>query len=185
MVMVQPSGLRADARRSEEAVIAAARALFAVEGIDVPNRTIAETAGVGVGTLYRRFPTRADLIAAVFRQEIDACAAAADELAATRVPFEALAEWLRRFAAFIATKRGFSAALHSGDPAYAGLPVHFEKRFYPALDGLLDTARKAAVIRQGLTADDLVKTVARLVSPEDSGLGQRMLEVLIDGLRAD
>ncbi|MBX7483590.1 TetR/AcrR family transcriptional regulator [Qipengyuania sp. 6D47A] len=183
--MAQANRLRIDARRSEEAVIDAARALFAAEGVDVPNRSIANAAGVGIGTLYRRFPTRADLIAAVFRQEIDACAAATEDLAATHSPFEALAEWLRRFAAFIATKRGFSAALHSGDPAYAGLPRHFEDRFYPALDGLLKTAREAGVIRDGLTADDLVKTVARLVSPQDTGLGERMLEVLIDGLRAD
>ncbi|MCA0979158.1 TetR/AcrR family transcriptional regulator [Qipengyuania flava] len=182
--MAEANRLRIDAQRSEEAVIDAARALFAAEGVDVPNRSIANAAGVGVGTLYRRFPTRADLIAAVFRQEIDACAEAAEDLAATRSPFEALAEWLRRFAAFIATKRGFSAALHSGDPAYAGLPGHFEDRFYPALDGLLKTAREAGVIRDGLTADDLVKTVARLVSPQDTGLGERMLEVLIDGLRA-
>ncbi|WP_211338493.1 TetR/AcrR family transcriptional regulator [Stakelama pacifica] len=183
--MAQVTGMRADARRSEEAVLDAARRLFAAEGIDVPNRTIAEAACVGVGTLYRRFPTRADLIAAVFRQEIDDCAAAAGELAATRPPFEALAEWLRRFATFIATKRGFSIALHSGDPAYAGLPVHFEDRFYPALNSLLESAREAGVIRNGLTSDDLVKTVARLVSPQDTGLGERMLEVLIDGLRAD
>lgn len=183
--MAQSSKLRADARRSEEALVEAARALFASEGVDVPNRAIAKTAGVGVGTLYRRFPTRADLIAAVFRQEIDACAAAASELAQTTGPFEALAGWLRRFAAFIATKRGFSAALHSGDPAYAGLPVHFEERFYPALDGLLNAAREAGAIRDDLTTDDLVKAVARLVSPQDNGLGERMLEVLIDGLRAD
>ena len=183
--MAQVTGMRADARRSEEAVLEAARALFAAEGIDVPNRTIAQAAGVGVGTLYRRFPTRADLIAAVFRQEIDDCAAAAGELAATQPPFEALAEWLRRFAAFIATKRGFSAALHSGDPAYAGLPVHFEEQFYPALGHLLAQASEEGTIRDGLSAEDLVKTVARLVAPEDTGLGERMLEVLIDGLRAD
>lgn len=177
--------LRADAQRSEDAIIVAARDLFAAEGIDVPNRTIAQAAGVGVGTLYRRFPTRADLIAAVFRQEIDACASAADELRESRPPFEALAGWLRRFAAFITTKRGFSAALHSGDTAYAGLPGHFEERLYPALDGLLADAREARVLRDGVTADDLVKAVARLVAPEDSGLGQRMLEILIDGLRVD
>ena len=177
--------LRADAQRSEDAIIDAARDLFAAEGIDVPNRTIAQAAGVGVGTLYRRFPTRADLIAAVFRQEIDACASASDELRGSRPPFEALADWLRRFAAFITTKRGFSTALHSGNPAYAGLPGHFEERLYPAVDGLLADAREAGVLREGVTADDLVKAVARLVAPEDTGLGQRMLEVLIQGLRVD
>ena len=182
--MATANTLRVDARRSEEAVLKAARALFGAEGIDVPNRAIADAAGVGVGTLYRRFPTRADLIAAVFRQEIDDCASAAGELATNRPPFEAMAEWLRRFAAFITTKRGFAIALHSGDPAYAGLPLHFEERLYPALDGLLRAAREAGVIRNDLTADDLVKTVARLVSPQDNGLGGRMLEVLIDGLRA-
>ncbi|AUW57828.1 TetR family transcriptional regulator [Sphingobium sp. SCG-1] len=183
--MAPSNRLRADAKRSEEAVIKAARDLFAAEGIDVPNRTIAQAANVGVGTLYRRFPTRADLIAAVFRQEIDACARAAGELAGTQPPFEALADWLRRFAAFIMTKRGFSTALHSGDSAYAGLPVHFEERLYPALDGLLAEVRKVKAIRADVTADDLVKAVARLVAPEDTGLGERMLEILIDGLRAN
>ena len=183
--MAQENPLRIDARRSEQAVLDAARKLFATEGIDVPNRVIAKTANVGVGTLYRRFPTRAELIAAVFRNEIDECALAADQLAASLAPFEALAEWLRRFSGFIATKRGFSVALHSGDPAYAGLPKHFEERFYPALEKLLVTAREAGAIRAGLTSDDLVRTVARLVAPDDDGLGERMLEVFIDGLRAD
>lgn len=99
-------------KRNEEAVINAARTLFTTEGIDVSSRTIAATASVGVGTLYRCFPTRSDLIAAVFRKEIDECASAADELAATEAPFDALASWLRRFSSFIATKRGFSVALH-------------------------------------------------------------------------
>ena len=120
-----------------------------------------------------------------FRQEIDACASASDELRRSRPPFEALADWLRRFASFITTKRGFSTALHSGNPAYTGLPGHFEERLYPALDGLLAEAWEARVLREGVTADDLVKAVARLVAPEDTGLGQRMLEVLIDGLRVD
>ena len=101
-------------------------AVFATSGVDAPVREIAEKAGVGVGTFYRHFPQRADLIAAVFRREIDACADAAPVLAAEHEPGEALARWMQRYAAFIAAKRGLAKALHSGDPAFDNLPGYFD-----------------------------------------------------------
>src|ERR1700761_1777225 len=93
--------VRADARRSLAAVLAAARDVFAVEGVDAPVRTIAGKAGVGVATVYRHFPERADLIAAVFRNEVDACADAASRLSARYAPGEALDRWLKRFLDFV------------------------------------------------------------------------------------
>src|SRR6202030_4062012 len=85
--------VRADAQRSLDALLRAAKEVFATSGVGAPVREIAEKAGVGLGTLYRHFPQRADLIAAVFRNEIDACADAAPVLARTCEPFEAVAKW--------------------------------------------------------------------------------------------
>src|SRR5262249_10109852 len=118
--------VRADAQRNIDALLQAALAVFATSGVDAPVREIAEKAGVGVGTLYRHFPQRADLVAAVFLREIDACADAAPMLAAEYAPGEALARWLQRYADLIATKRGLAAALHSGNPAFETLPAHFQ-----------------------------------------------------------
>ena len=85
--------VRADAQRNLDALLEAAKAVFATSGVDAPVREIAEKAGVGIGTVYRHFPQRSDLIAAVFRHEIDACAEAAPLLAAEHAPGEALAKW--------------------------------------------------------------------------------------------
>src|SRR6516165_10071550 len=98
--------VRADALRNIDTLLESAKAVFATSGVDAPVREIAEKAGVGIGTVYRHFPQRADLIAAVFRREIDACADSAPILAAEHKPGEALAKWMQRYAAFIATKRG-------------------------------------------------------------------------------
>ena len=178
--------VRADAQRSLDALLAAAKAVFATSGVDAPVREIAEAAGVGLGTLYRHFPQRADLIAAVFRREIDACADAAAELAATLPPFEALAAWMRRYAAYVATKRGLAKALHSGDPAYDALPAHFDQRLRPALRGLLDAAVAAGAVRDDVDPDELLSAVASLgmsVHQPDPARVERMVDLLIDGLR--
>jgi AcrR family transcriptional regulator len=92
--------VRADAQRNLETLLQSAVAVFATSGVDAPVREIADQAGVGVGTVYRHFPQRADLIAAVFRREIDACADAAPILAAEYKPFEALANWMQQYSAF-------------------------------------------------------------------------------------
>src|ERR1700742_4808877 len=94
-VSSEPS-LRADARRNLEALVEAAKAVFARAGVDAPAKEIADAAGVGVGTLYRHFPHRSDLVVAVFQREIDACAQAAPALAAENPPGVALEKWLYR-----------------------------------------------------------------------------------------
>ncbi|GAA1932060.1 TetR/AcrR family transcriptional regulator [Streptantibioticus ferralitis] len=178
--------VRADAQRSIDTLLTATAEVFTASGVDAPVRQITAKAGVGAGTLYRHFPQRSDLIAAVFRHEVDACADAAPSLAAQHEPTEALAHWLRRFASFIATKRGLSAALHSGDPAYDSLPAYFQQRFVPVLGALLDTAAKAGQIRSDIDPDDLLRAVANLTLPaqeDDNGHTQRMIALLVDGLR--
>ena len=178
--------VRADAQRNIDVLLQAALAVFAPSGVDAPVREIAEKAGVGIGTVYRHFPQRADLVAAVFRHEIDACADAAPILAAERDPGEALAKWIERYTAFVATKRGLAAALHSGNPAFDSLPAYFQARLLPALQSLLDSAVAAGEVRADVDADDLLNAVANLCSQahgEDPDRARRMVALLIDGLR--
>jgi AcrR family transcriptional regulator len=178
--------VRADAQRSMDALMAAALTVFATSGVDAPVREIAEKAGVGIGTLYRHFPQRADLVAAVFRREIDACADAAPVLAAEHGPAEALARWMQRYADFIATKRGLATALHSGDPAFDTLPAYFKKRLLPALRTLLDAATAAGEVRGDIDADGLLGAVASLCMQfhgEGTTTARRMVALLVDGLR--
>nr|WP_246701139.1 TetR/AcrR family transcriptional regulator [Rhodopseudomonas sp. BR0C11] len=167
-------------------LLEAALAVFATAGVDAPVRDIAEKAGVGVGTLYRHFPQRSDLIVAVFRNEVDACADAAAALAADYSPLEALSRWMQRYVDFIATKRGLAAALYSGNPAYDSLPVYFEQRLRPALQSLLDAAGAAGEVRRDVDPFDLLKAVAQLCNSAPGGdpdHTSRMVGLLLDGLR--
>lgn len=178
--------VRADAQRNVDALLQAALAVFAMSGVEAPVREIAAKAGVGIGTVYRHFPQRADLIAAVFRHEIDACADAAPILAAEYAPGEALARWMQRYAAFIATKRGLASALHSGDPAFSTLPSYFDTRLRPALQTLLDAAVSAGEVRSDIEPDDLLQAVASLcmsVHGDRPDYPRRMVALLVDGLR--
>lgn len=179
--------VRADARRNIDALLEAAAAVFAASGVDAPTREIAALAGVGVGTLYRHFPQRSDLIVAVFRREMDACADAARVLSGRHEPGEALARWMQRYVDFLSTKRGLAAALHSGDPAYEPLPAYFERRLKPELRALLDNAAASGEVRADVEADDLLVAVSSLCmsAQGDEGLARarRMVALLTDGLR--
>jgi AcrR family transcriptional regulator len=123
-----------------DTLLQAALAVFTASGVDAPVRDIAERAGVGIGTLYRRFPQRADLIVAVFCRQVDECADAAPVLAREYGPGEAVSRWMLRYADFLMAKRGLASALHSGDPAYSALPAYFDLRLQPALRSLIDAA---------------------------------------------
>jgi AcrR family transcriptional regulator len=178
--------VRADAQRSLDALLLAAKDVFATSGVDAPVREIAEKAGVGLGTLYRHFPQRSDLIAAVFRREIDACADIAPVLAGEHEPFEALANWMQRYAGFVGTKRGLAKALHSGDPAFDNLPGYFDQRLRPALHTLLKAAMAAGAVRADIDADELLGAVASLCMSThnaEPGRAERMVALLVDGLR--
>jgi AcrR family transcriptional regulator len=178
--------LRADAKRNIDALLEAAMAVFASSGVDAPVREIAAKARVGIGTIYRHFPQRSDLIVAVFRREVDACADAAAVLATEHEPGEALARWMQRYLDFIAAKRGLATALHSGNPAYATLPAYFQKRLRPALKTLLEAAAAAGKVRAGVEPNDLLRAVASLCAPAHDGNPahpRRMVALLVDGLR--
>jgi AcrR family transcriptional regulator len=160
--------------------------VFGASGVDAPAKEIADLAGVGVGTLYRHFPRRSDLVKSVLQREIDACADAAPALTAAHEPGAALAKWLSRYTEFLATKRGLAAALHSGDPAFDALPDYFMQRLGPALGSLLDAATASGEIRADISSKDLLYAVAELCLPvgdEGVAYSQRMVALLVDGLR--
>ncbi len=178
--------MRADARIKYADVVQAATEVFATSGVDAPVREIAEKAGVGLGTVYRHFPQRTDLIAAVMQTQVDACADAAASFADAYEPGEALSRWLHRLMDFFGAKRGLADALHSGNPAYSALPDYFAKRMHSALGSLLNAAVAAGVIRSGIEADHLLLTVAALCRGPDGQeprYARQMLELLFDGLR--
>jgi AcrR family transcriptional regulator len=181
--------LRVDAQRNIDSLLEAAKALFLSSGVDAPMKEIADRAGVGVGTLYRHFPLRSDLISAVFEREIDECAAEAPLLAASHPPDTALELWLQRYTGFVATKHGLAAALHSGDPAYSTLRVRFEERVGPALRMLLDSAVAAGLVHDGEDPLELLAAVANLSVPApgstDNSRAYRMVALLMKGLRYD
>ncbi|WP_344806464.1 TetR/AcrR family transcriptional regulator [Microlunatus ginsengisoli] len=189
-----PGGLprrkRADAVRNTEAVLQAAKAAFADSGVDAPMRDIAARAGVGVGTIYRNYPQRSDLIIAVFRRELDATAAEADRLSAEYPPAEAIRLWADSLARFVATKQGFASALHSGDPAYAPLPAQFLGVLAPRVQAILDAGAANGTIRPDIRAEDLIHALSRLADapPVDTrpavsnDRAKRMTDVLLDGL---
>ncbi|GAA3598197.1 TetR/AcrR family transcriptional regulator [Nonomuraea rosea] len=181
-----PRRLRADAQRNVDSLLEAAKAVFATSGVDAPAKEIADLAGVGVGTLYRHFPQRSDLVKAVFQREVDACADAAPALSAAHEPGEALARWLHRYTEFLATKRGLATALHSGDPAFDALPGYFMQRLGPTLGSLLDAAAANDEIRADFSPRDLLYAVAHLCMPvaeEGVTYSKRMVALLVDGLR--
>jgi AcrR family transcriptional regulator len=177
---------RSDAKRNVAALVEAAKTVFAGSGVDAPAKEITDRAGVGVGTLYRHFPRRSDLIVAVLQHEIDECVEAAEELGTTLNPWEALLGWIERFTDFVGTKRGLASALHSGDPAYDDLPQHLLDRLEPALRTLLARAVDGGYARDDVTAREVLTTIALICQPvpgEQPSFNQRMTRVFMEGLR--
>jgi AcrR family transcriptional regulator len=180
-----PRRKRADAQRNLGALLEAAKTVFASAGVDAPAKQITDLAGVGVGTLYRHFPLRSDLVAAVLQREIDACAEAGPALRAANDPKTALAKWIHRYTEFVGTKRGLATALHSGDPAFDALPGYFMQQLEPVVGSLLKAATDAGEIRPDVSAKDLLHAVALLcqsVPGEELAYNQRMVTIYVDGL---
>ncbi|MFD2796587.1 TetR/AcrR family transcriptional regulator [Promicromonospora vindobonensis] len=178
-----PSRRQQDVQRSNDALLAAAAEVFATDGVDAPVRRIIAAAGVGAGTFYRHFPQRSDLVTAVFRHEVDACAETAAALAAEHEPVEALTRWLQQVGRFVADKYGLKPAMHSGEPTYRSLPAYFLERFTPALAQLLEAAAAAGEVRTDISPDDLLRAVSGIAAPEDPAYTTRMVALLVDGLR--
>jgi AcrR family transcriptional regulator len=165
---------RSDAKRNVIALLEAARSVFTSSGVDAPAKEITDRAGVGVGTLYRHFPRRSDLIVAVL------------QLGTILSPWDALMGWIERFTEFVGTKLGLASALHSGDPAYDDLPGRLLDRLEPALQMLLDRAVGGGYARDEATAREVLITVALICQPvrgEQPRFNQRMTRVFMQGLR--
>jgi AcrR family transcriptional regulator len=178
---------RSDARRNEETLLAAAAAAFVASGVDVPVRDIAARAGVGVGTIYRHFPTRADLIVAVYRHQVEACAEAGPSLLhQNSSALVALAKWIDLFVDFLVTKHGLASALRSDSAAFATLHAYFLDRLVPVCAELLDAAAAAGEIVPDVDAYGLMRGIGNLCIGADTDpdyVPRNMVQLVIAGLR--
>lgn len=178
---------RKDARRNRQTLLDAAAAVFVTSGVEAPVRDIAAKAGVGMGTIYRHFPTRADLIIAVYRHQVDACAEAGPALLAScATPYAALGQWIDLFVDFLVTKHGLAAVLQPDNAGFDTLHAYFLERLVPVCDQLLDAAAGRGEIRSGLEGLELMRGVGNLCIGADSDPrydARRLVGLLIAGLR--
>ncbi len=176
---------RADARANHDKLVAAARALFTEKGTSAPLEEVAERAGVGIGTLYRHFPTRQALLEAVYVDEVEAMARAATELEELP-PWDALSQWLHQYVGFAATKRALNEALMETDPN-SDVLLTCRTAIAGAGTTLVERAQHAGVVRNDTTFLDIVRMVGAIamVPTEDPEQKNRLLELALDGLRYD
>ncbi|MER5532456.1 TetR/AcrR family transcriptional regulator [Streptomyces mirabilis] len=178
---------RKDARRNRQTLLDAAAAVFVTSGVEAPVRDIAAMAGVGMGTIYRHFPTRADLIIAVYRHQVDACAEAGPALLAScATPYAALGQWIDLFVDFLVTKHGLAAVLQPDNAGFDTLHAYFLERLVPVCNQLLDAAAGRGEIRSGLEGLELMRGVGNLCIGADSDPrydARRLVGLLIAGLR--
>jgi AcrR family transcriptional regulator len=177
---------RADARRNEQTLLDAAAAVFVTSGVEAPVRDIAAEAGVGMGTIYRHFPTRADLIINVYRHQVEACAEAGPALlASTPSPYDALTQWIDLFVDFLVTKHGLAAVMRADHAGFEALHTYFLDRLVPVCAQLLKAAAKAGEIGADIDALDLMQGVGNLCVGVGVGShydARRMVALLIAGL---
>jgi AcrR family transcriptional regulator len=175
---------RADAVRNRELVLDAAKSVFSAGGAEASLEAVARTAGVGIGTLYRHFPTREALFEAVYRREVDHLADLAEQLK-REPPVDALRHWMRSNVKFVATKKGMSAALAL---AYTSELVSYSfDRLTRAVGGLLERAIAAGEIRDDISPEDLLRALVGMCYLHDQPGWQasvlRLVDVFVDGLR--
>ncbi|MFE1029109.1 TetR/AcrR family transcriptional regulator [Streptomyces sp. NPDC058818] len=178
---------RADARRNQETLLDAAAAVFVESGVEAPVRDIAARAGVGTATIYRHFPTRADLIIGVYRHQVEACAEAGPALlASSPTPYAALGRWIDLFVDFLVTKHGLAAVLRTDNAGFETLHGYFLDRLVPVCTRLLDAATASGEIRSDLSAPELMRGVGNLcIGAENDPRydARRLVAHLIAGLR--
>lgn len=178
---------RADAVRNRERVLEAAKAVFSAGGSEASLEAVARHAGVGIGTLYRHFPTREALYEAVYRREVDQLSDLAGQLDGEADPVEALRHWLHANVEFVATKKGMAAALALVAHGPSELHAYSLDRLTRAIGLLLARAVAAGEIRADITAEDILRALIGLCYMHDQAGWQsttlRLLDVFIDGLR--
>jgi AcrR family transcriptional regulator len=176
-----PPRKRADAARNEQTLLAAAAEVFVRSGVDAPIREIAAEAGVGMGTIYRHFPTRADLVVAVYRHQVEACAEAGPELLSKEDSAQqALRQWVDLFVDFLVTKHGLANALQSDSSGFEQLHTYFLERLGPVCGELL----KASGV-ENIQPYELMRGIGNLcVGRGDDARydPRRLIALLLDGL---
>ncbi|MEV6711801.1 helix-turn-helix domain-containing protein [Lentzea sp. NPDC051208] len=181
-----PPRKRADAVRNEQTLLVAAAEVFVRSGVDAPIREIAAEAGVGMGTIYRHFPTRADLVVAVYRHQVEACAEAGPALLSTEdSPAAALRKWIDLFVDFLVTKHGLAGAMQSDTSGFASLHAYFLDRLGPVCGSLLDAAADAGEIRADVRPFELMRGIGNLCIGRDDDPRydpRRLISLLLDGL---
>jgi AcrR family transcriptional regulator len=174
---------RADARRNYESLVEAGRGAFADLGGSASLEEIARRAGVGIGTLYRHFPTRQALVEAVYVEEVEALARSAADVADME-PWDALVEWFRRFVGYAVRKRVLMEELVATMGTEAGVLTRCRTELQAAGEPLLERAQAAGAVRPDASYTDVARMVAAIaVTPVEPEQVQRMLELALDGLR--
>jgi AcrR family transcriptional regulator len=176
-------------RRSQQALLDAAAAVFVTSGVEAPVREIAAKAGVGVGTIYRHFPTRSELVVAVYRHQVEACADAGPRLLAERpTPEEALRAWVALFVEFLVTKHGLAGALQGDSAGSDALHAYFVGRLVPVCGELLEAALQAAGSAPPVDAYNVLKGIGNLcigaandARYDASGLVQLLISGVLSG----
>jgi AcrR family transcriptional regulator len=177
--------MRADALRNRARVLDAARKLFATDEPDPSMERIARAAGVGVGTMYRNWPSRSDLVEEVYRDNLAGLAAFADELEAEQAPWDALEQWLRAYLTHAQSRRGMLAELTASFDARPDLRSESRRQVLHAAETVLEPAQGAGVVRSDLTAADLIQLVSGMVLPAltDPSRSPYLLDVVLAGIR--
>lgn len=179
--------LRADAQRNRQRLLDVAARSFSTDGIDSSLEAIAKEAEVGIGTLYRHFPTREALVEGVYRREVEALIEAAEELGQVKPPDTALAEWMQRFVDYIATKRGMRDSLLALKESQSPLFAETSGLLPLALKRLVDRAVADGSIRRDADAVDVYHALSTIYSAADTAdwrnRSHRLVSLLMDGLR--
>jgi AcrR family transcriptional regulator len=179
--------MRADARRNRDKLVAVAGAAFAEHGVNTSLEEIARRAGVGIGTLYRHFPTREHLVETVYRREVDLLCQASEDLVRRLPPDEALAEWMQNLVGYTATKRGMSDSLRILFDANSEIFADSPSRIARALESLVSAAAEAGTIRKDVAASDVLQALFGIYSapatPDWEARSRRIVSLIMDGLR--
>ena len=178
---------RADGVRNRERVLEAAKVVFSAGGSDASLEAVAKRAGVGIGTLYRHFPTREALFEAVYRREVDQLSELAEQLKSAPEPVDALRRWLKANVELVATKKGMISALALAVQTSSELYAYSFDRLTKAIGTLLDRAVAAGEIRADISPEDLLRALIGMCYLHDQPGWQstvlRLMDVFIDGLR--
>lgn len=178
---------RADSLRNREKLLAAAHDVFSAGGPDASLEKVAKTAGVGIGTLYRHFPTREAMFQAVYKHEVDQLVELAARLAGEKPPFEALRQWLHAQIGMVATKKGMLAALTPAAGSSDALYADSSARMLAAIGSLMAAAIEAGEIRDDLAPEDVMRALLGMCYTREQAGWQdkviRLMDVFLDGLR--